>query len=664
MEFGDTLARLRKGAGTTAAALAHAVGVDPLILEQIERDEFRNPDRQFVLDLARALDLNDAQTDELLWSANHLPNRSQRQETRESHTVAVFVDHENVYIALSELIRTLPAEIQAHARRKAEPASLAHQIRTAAEEVGWVKTALAVADWERLPAGQVKEYLKLRYQIDYNLTGRNNADLKLSDAIRNLLEDDEYADVDSYVLVTGDGGYLTVLETLLRRQKRVYIWGVHGATNHLLVQNATGVAWIDELLDIPLARPHDDGRLHLNGSVGDAYEDDHQDIPVGNEVSRLEALAIHLSRYLQVRNWSFITFVRFLGFLDETGVFGQTREEQLAWLSHAKETLVLREEIVDDPADSTRIARRFYLNESHPLVQRAQAIRSRVGEIVPFGGRGLAFGVVVDRLINDPQLHLTDMQTKNWLTWFAEAGYLQAEQVPHFRKEGVTVTLLRQAPGAWDEAVRADVETDQDRLLRAGEFSVVRLANFLDRHPHFGWIALSQLLNRMATSVGTGSASVASMTRQEAKQAIALAQEREYLFVEQIPNLKTGGTTTVARLNRDEPHVGEMIALRDALIRRLAAMLVNRPSVSRSVFQSSVAEHLRTSCEDAAAWVDLLLSEGIFLLDSGHDGSTATLRADQQDLIVSRVLFRAGSTALEAVNSNLGVGSRGLEVGS
>lgn len=649
MEFGETLARLRKSAGTTTTALAQAVGLDPLTIDRIERGESLDLERQLVLDLARALSLNDAQTDELLWSANHLPRASQPHGSDDTHVVALFVDHENVYIALSELIRALPPDVQAQERRKIEPGALALKLRSAAEEIGWIKTALAVADWERLPAGQVKEYLKLRYQVDYNLPGRNNADLKLSDAIRDVLESDEYADVDSYVLVTGDGGYLAVVETLLRRHKRVYVWGVRGATNHLLVQNATGFSWIDEMLGIAAGTSNggNDRDLH-DTSPSAGHDADTAGMPVGNDVSRLEALAIHLARYLEARSWSFITFVRFLGFLDETGVFGQTREEQLAWLSHAKETQVIREEIVDDPGDPTRIARRFYLNTSHPLVKRAQAIRARVGEIVPLAGRGLAFGVVIDRLINDPQLHLTDVQAKNWLTWFTDAGLLLAEQVPHFRKEGVTVTLLRQAPGAWDDVAHPDEEADRSRLEQAAEFTVIRLANFLDRHPHFGWMALSQLLNRITASFGGGSVMVPVMTRQDAKLAIALAQERGYISLEQIPNLKTGGATTVARLNRENRRVAELLAVRDALIRRLAAMLVSRPAVSRSVFQAAVADQHGLSHDEAGEWTDLLIVEGIFLYEPSHDGTAGIIRADQQDLIVSRVLFRTSSMQLDA----------------
>jgi hypothetical protein len=620
--------------------------LDPTLLERFERGDLRAPDRQLVLDLARALGLSEAQTDELLWSANHLPYHAPNGDTRENHTVALFVDHENVYIALNELLRSLPPDQQAQERRKVETAAIALGLRAAAEQTGWVKVALAVADWERLPSGQVKEYLKLRYQIDYNLPGRNNADLKLSEAIRNVLEHDDYSDIDTYVLVTGDGGYLAVLDTLLRRQKQVFVWGVRGATNAVLQQNATATAWIEDLLGLQAARAAstrseaDEGRASNNGhpiQVDGVRAS--TAVSLGNDVSRLEAMAIHLSRYLHLRSWTYITFVRFLTFLAETGVFGISREEQLAWLSHAKETGVLREEILDDPGDPTRIARRFYLNDAHPLVDRAQLIRARVSETVPAGGRGLAFGLVIDRLIADPDLQITDVQAKNWLTWFTEAGYLQAEQVPHFRKEGVTVTLLRQNPGYWDQIVANEPGSERDRLDSVAEAAVIRLTNFLERHPHFGWMALSQLLNQMTDAMAGGSSEVSAVNRQRSKQAVALAHENGYITVEQIPNLKTGGTTTVARLNREAQRVGELLSLRESLVRRLAEMLVNRSSVSRIVFQTAAVEKLGLTFDEAGAWTDVLSSEGLFILEADHDGTPGTLRIDNQDLIVSRIMF-------------------------
>src|SRR5262249_16836757 len=146
--------------------------------------------------------------------------------------------------------------------------------------------------------------------------------------------------------------------------------------------------------------------------------------------------------------------------------------------------------------DPTRIARRFYLNETHHLVEKALTVRTRMAEIVPTGPRGLAFGVVVERLVSDGSLQLTDVQAKNWLSWFTTNGFLHAEQVPHFRKEGVTVTLLRQNPGFSDGAAPVEFESDRERLEDLADAGVVRLANFLERHPHFGWMALSQLLNQ------------------------------------------------------------------------------------------------------------------------------------------------------------------------
>jgi hypothetical protein len=251
----------------------------------------------------------------------------------------------------------------------------------------------------------------------------------------------------------------------------------------------------------------------------------------------------------------------------------------------------------------------------------------------------MAFGMVIDRLIADPELQLSDVQAKSWLTWFAEAGYLQAETVPHFRKEGVTVTLLRQAPGYWESVAVPDEAPATERLRAAADFAAVRLANFLERHPHFGWMALSQLLNQMTEAVPQRSVGGLIVTRQAAKQVVAYAQDGGLLAIEQIPNVKTGGATTVARLIRENPRVQELLATRDALVRRLAEMPTSRLGVHRALFQSSVAERFGLSYDEAGDWIDLLAGEGLIVVELDHDGATTLLRADLQDLIVSRVLY-------------------------
>lgn len=504
VEFGATLARLRRSAGLSQLSLARSLNRDPLTIERIERGDSRPPDRDLVLDIATALDLTEVQTNELLWAANHLPLRPQPADAPDGH----LVPH---------------------------------------------------------PSPRL--------------------------------------DGDRFGLALGPHAILTG----------------------------------------PLAPKPDDG--HPNGHADGA--DGHAGgvgrgfwpLPLGNEVSRLDALAIHLHRHLQNRSWSFITFVRFLSFLSEVEVFGPTREEQLAWLSHAKDAGVLREEIVDDPNDPSRVARRFYLNHAHPVVERALVVQARIGEIIPSTGRGIAFGMVIDRLTNAADLHLSDVQAKGWLTWFVEAGYLLAETVPHFRKEGVNVTLLRQAPGYWDVEPVPDEGCEGEPVGFAAEFTVVRLVNFLDRHPHFAWMALSQLLNQMTECASGRSNSSVLLSRQRAKQVVAAAQERGYLTIEQIPNLKTGGATTVARLNREDPRVGALVGTRDAVVRRLVEMLAHRPCVSRVLFQTTLVDNLGMTFDEAGQWIDLAIAEGLFHLDGDHDGSAGTLRPDLQDLIVSRVLY-------------------------
>jgi hypothetical protein len=164
-------------------------------------------------------------------------------------------------------------------------------------------------------------------------------------------------------------------------------------------------------------------------------------------------------------------------------------------------------------------------------------------------------------------------------------------------------------------------------------------------------MALSQLLNQITDGMGSGSPDHAALNRQRAKQCVAIAQDNEYITIEQIPNQKTGGATTVARLNRESGRVGELLAHRDALVHRLAEMLVSRPAVSRGIFLASIVEKLGLEHDEAGAWIDLLASERLFVSDVDHDGNVVSFRLDHRDLIVSRILFAAvqAPTDLQAI---------------
>src|SRR5205823_11753892 len=86
----------------------------------------------------------------------------------------------------------------------------------------------------------------------YNLAGRNSADMFLSNMVSETVTDPRYADLETFILVTGDGGYFYVVKRLLDAQRQVKVWGVSGHTSHL-IESFTGIAlnveYVDRLVD-------------------------------------------------------------------------------------------------------------------------------------------------------------------------------------------------------------------------------------------------------------------------------------------------------------------------------------------------------------------------------------------------------------------------------
>jgi hypothetical protein len=554
--------------------------------------------------------------------------------------VALFVDHENIYISLAEKLRALPGALSPATPRQLDVGRLAQTLLEEASRYGWVRVKLAVADWEALPRGQVREYERLGYRTAYNLSGRNAADLKILNEVRDVLEDPDYSDVGTYILATGDSGYFDLLQTLLDRRKQVHIWGVRGSTSPLLEAQATFFRYIDDLLGLsfPLSEGSNGNERELPPAAGAA------------EVMPLEAFAILLDDELRQHGWQYLNFTRMLDFMLSLGIFGSEREEVLGWLNLAKEQALLLEQIIElapqrgpwlqEPLP-TRL-RKLRLNRAHPLVQRALAIRDAVLEALsPTLGqrREVTFATVLSRLRVHPQLLLTEVQAKNWLTWFIEQGYVLSRSAPHRTLPQVTVTLLRLNPERAGITPSELPPEEQQRVDRI----VVILDNYLLRNPRFTWMAASTLLNSLAPLSDDPDDQVA---REAARETLRLAAMAGYLTVGSVPNRRFGGVTQTVVPRREHPHVQRLLRTRDNLLRLLAQMLSNRPSVARSTFLQRAYDDasLAADRERIEWWLDLLTEEGSIVqgtLGEGEGPVMSTLGLNYQDLLVARLLSTA-----------------------
>jgi hypothetical protein len=136
--------------------------------------------------------------------------------------VALFVDHENVSISLQKFVEQLPASQQPAWANARDPIILARKLAQNAERHGTVTSRIAVATWA-LFAKDLQPYAQAMFGFDQPLGGKNTSDEKIKQLVRDTLE--KNPEVGTFILATGDEDYRDTIQTLLKRNKRVVLWG-------------------------------------------------------------------------------------------------------------------------------------------------------------------------------------------------------------------------------------------------------------------------------------------------------------------------------------------------------------------------------------------------------------------------------------------------------
>ena len=88
-DFGTVLRRYRLHRGLSQNALAHHVGINASYINRLESGERTAPTRQVACALARALHLATEDTDQLLFSAGHVPPTLQKLGATDSTVMAL-----------------------------------------------------------------------------------------------------------------------------------------------------------------------------------------------------------------------------------------------------------------------------------------------------------------------------------------------------------------------------------------------------------------------------------------------------------------------------------------------------------------------------------------------------------------------------------------------
>lgn len=157
--------------------------------------------------------------------------------------VAVFIDFENVYVSVHEKLDASP-NFEA--------------IMDRCNDIGRVVIARAYADWYRYPritsalyANGIEPIYVPTYYYDKDMgrTGRaikNSVDMNLCiDAMKSLFIN---ANVEKFVLITGDRDFIPLVNSIRQQGKEVFIIGIGGAASTHLAQSADEFIFYEQLV--------------------------------------------------------------------------------------------------------------------------------------------------------------------------------------------------------------------------------------------------------------------------------------------------------------------------------------------------------------------------------------------------------------------------------
>lgn len=157
--------------------------------------------------------------------------------------VAVFVDFENIYISVRN-------------RHDADPNF--ELVMDRCQDYGRITNARAYADWYRYPRitsalyanGLEPMYVPTHYygrDDSRSKAIKNSVDIHLCiDLMRSLYE---HPHVETYILITGDGDFVPLVNTIRQHGKRAIVLGVAGASSSSLAQAADEFILYRSLLD-------------------------------------------------------------------------------------------------------------------------------------------------------------------------------------------------------------------------------------------------------------------------------------------------------------------------------------------------------------------------------------------------------------------------------
>ena len=261
--------------------------------------------------------------------------------------VGVFIDFENIYYTL----------IGPSYRHAPDGDRLARIFRDVALRHGDMDIARAYADWSRLasmmPAidryGIEPIFVASKIRGTTEQTRKNSSDIEMTLDVAEALFTRN--NVGLYILFSGDGDFISVVERLKRNGKRIIVGALQASASSELLDKANEVVRLDDVLGIAPSTPPPAARAVWTGP--DNWT------PLIEKLYKLQAKLPYVTFGLILKK---MEWDRFSPPLD-------TEEQQKQYLNRARDLGIFRVEHVPNTKGPKPVVSTCLLNRNHPLVQ-------------------------------------------------------------------------------------------------------------------------------------------------------------------------------------------------------------------------------------------------------------------------------------------------------